>query len=203
MLDFKKNKKYQYLIVNIDTQNYENITLLKETIDDYFTDSTIDIKDNNIIVFYYEEIIVKELYDVIESLSLELGEKVRFFKGNVVNGYNYSEFNKIYELYLRYLKKSFSSSNVCELVIYMLINDIESLREVREFLIGYILKDDQLVKLVLALTNNNLNVSKTASSMYMHRNTINNKLEQIRNETGFDIQNFNDVVAVYSLIKYL
>ena len=48
---------------------------------------------------------------------------------------------------------------------------------------------------------NNLNVCKTANYVYMHRNTINNKLAVIKEETGLDIQNFQDAVLLYVLIK--
>jgi len=50
--------------------------------------------------------------------------------------------------------------------------------------------------------DNNLNVTKTASEVYMHRNTINNKLDYIKKETGMNIQEFKDAVSMYWLIKF-
>ena len=48
---------------------------------------------------------------------------------------------------------------------------------------------------------NDLNVCKTANYVYMHRNTINNKLITIKEETGLDIQKFQDAVMLYVLLK--
>ena len=46
-----------------------------------------------------------------------------------------------------------------------------------------------------------LNVSKTASFVYMHRNSINNKLDLIEKETGLNIQLFNEAVTMYNLLR--
>lgn len=47
---------------------------------------------------------------------------------------------------------------------------------------------------------NDLNVSKTASAVYMHRNTVINKLDVIKKTSGLDIQRFYDAIAMYNLI---
>ena len=56
-------------------------------------------------------------------------------------------------------------------------------------------------KLILAMFNNNLNVTQTAKAVYMHRNTIINKLEFIRLETGLNLQNFKAATCLYWLMK--
>ena len=61
--------------------------------------------------------------------------------------------------------------------------------------------DSQIEKLINGMFDNNLNVSKTSSSVYMHRNTINNKLEVIKDETSLDVQNFKDAMALYFLMN--
>ncbi|MDD3106793.1 MAG: helix-turn-helix domain-containing protein [Bacilli bacterium] len=46
-----------------------------------------------------------------------------------------------------------------------------------------------------------LNVSKAAQSVYMHRNTVINKLEFITSETGLNIQNFKHASCMYWLLN--
>ena len=143
-----------------------------------------------------------EFYDIIESMIIDMGIKVKVFMGNVINKQNEQSLKDIYKVYNIYAKKDYSYSKMSDLVIYMLMKDKKVLNVIKKALIGKILEEEQLVKLVLALADNNLNVTKTATSVYMHRNTINNKLDYIKKETGFDIQNFNDAMAVFCLIKY-
>ena len=48
---------------------------------------------------------------------------------------------------------------------------------------------------------NNLNVTKTSKQLYMHRNTLNYKLDYIYNITNLNLQVFNDAIAMYILIN--
>ena len=49
---------------------------------------------------------------------------------------------------------------------------------------------------------NDLNLSTTARQLFIHRNTLNYRLEKIRRETGLDLRNFRDA-AVFQLISLL
>jgi len=199
-INFKKNRNYYYIILNCS----DGCDYVKEAAIDYFENGYVYSINNDLIIFYPdEEMLCEEFYDIVQSLCFDLEIKVKYFKGIVVNKDNFKDFNKIYEIYRKYTLKKYSYSTMSELIAYILVKDSLLLKDLKDVLIGAILKDEQLVKLVLALADNNLNVTKTAKAMYMHRNTINNKLEYIKKETGLDIQNFNDIYAVYSLIKFI
>ena len=62
-------------------------------------------------------------------------------------------------------------------------------------------KDESLLMLANAMFENDLNISMTAKNTYMHRNTVNYKLEQIKDETGLDIRRFKDAVIMYEFLK--
>ncbi len=55
--------------------------------------------------------------------------------------------------------------------------------------------DDTQMKTVRAFFGNNLNVSKTADSLYVHRNTLVYRLEKIRKQTGLDLREFEHAVT--------
>ena len=42
---------------------------------------------------------------------------------------------------------------------------------------------------------NGFNVSKTATALYIHRNTLVYRLEKIRKLTGLDLRNFDDAIV--------
>ncbi|MCL6548705.1 MAG: helix-turn-helix domain-containing protein [Alicyclobacillus sp.] len=47
------------------------------------------------------------------------------------------------------------------------------------------------------LISANLNVSEAARLLYMHRNTLMNRIERIRQQTGYDPQSFTDALVLW------
>ncbi len=45
-----------------------------------------------------------------------------------------------------------------------------------------------------------LNISKASKGMYIHRNTMNYKLDKLKSLTSFDLRKFNDAYILYNLI---
>ena len=45
-----------------------------------------------------------------------------------------------------------------------------------------------------------LNVSKAASLLYLHRNSLNYKLDRLLNDKGFDLRRFIDCFCLYKLM---
>ena len=56
--------------------------------------------------------------------------------------------------------------------------------------------------MILTYFKNDLNVSKTSKDLYVNRNSLLNKFEQIYKETGFNLQKFTHACAIYLLILY-
>ena len=77
----------------------------------------------------------------------------------------------------------------------------EQAKELAPVLLNKVLKDESLLMLINTMFENDLNISTTAKNTYMHRNTVNYKLEQIKDETGLDIRRFKDAVIMYEFLK--
>ncbi len=195
-LDFRKNKSYKYIILNCSEQIDADYIA-----DAIFVESKVFQENNDIIIFYNDELEINDIFEMVSAISVELGQKIKLFKGNIINVNNVDSFEDIYNVYVEYSNKEYSLSGISDLIIYMVSHNIERLTQIKNALLEGIYNDSQIIKLILSLCENNLNVTKTANSMYMHRNTINNKLEYIKKEIGFDIQNFNDAMALFLLIK--
>ena len=69
-------------------------------------------------------------------------------------------------------------------------------------LIEGILDSESNLQVIEAFFINDLNVSKTASALYMHRNTLNSKLDNISKQMGLNIQNFKHASAILLLMNY-
>lgn len=61
--------------------------------------------------------------------------------------------------------------------------------------------DADLVDTCLALFENDLNVSKTAGKLYMHRNTLIYRIGKLKRLTGLDVCKFSDAVTFLILYR--
>ncbi|MBR6736976.1 MAG: helix-turn-helix domain-containing protein [Clostridia bacterium] len=69
-----------------------------------------------------------------------------------------------------------------------------------------LINDSELMLTGEAFLNSNLNVSETARELYIHRNTLNYRLDKIEKLTGLDVRKFGDalnfkVIALLSKLK--
>jgi carbohydrate diacid regulator len=55
--------------------------------------------------------------------------------------------------------------------------------------------DDELLKTIQSFFENNLHVSKTAEALFIHRNTMVWRLEEIERRTGLNLENFGTYIA--------
>lgn len=61
--------------------------------------------------------------------------------------------------------------------------------------------DEELLYTGIKFINNDLNVSKTSTSMFLHRNTLVYRLEKINEILGFDLKNFENAMIFYLSVK--
>lgn len=61
--------------------------------------------------------------------------------------------------------------------------------------------DSLVLEAGIAFIENGFNISKTSSSIYLHRNTLIYRLDKIKDNLGIDIRNFNEAVVYYVIIK--
>jgi len=65
-----------------------------------------------------------------------------------------------------------------------------------------IFSDEEMISTADAFLDNNLNVSETSRIMYLHRNTLNYRLDKIERATGLNLRKFSDAVT-FRLITFL
>ena len=63
------------------------------------------------------------------------------------------------------------------------------------------LQTPEMTETIRTFFQNDLSSSATARALFIHRNTLNYRLERIRQETGLDIRRFQDAVILMMLMK--
>lgn len=195
----EKKKFFEFYILNINKDNaYYNdiIQIFKEVVvNAYFME-----EDNHVIIL--STVINNDINQLVNALVEDFGIKLKVFKSNKIY-VNHFDFMKILkDMFLKY-EDMFIENYIPlkNLLLMILEKNIDDLAIIKPIILNSILNDSKLLEIINAMFINDLNVCKTANYVYMHRNTINNKLAIIKEETGLDIQKFQDAVILYALVK--
>lgn len=193
-----KNKKVKMLLIDSEYKDFKELLLsfYKEveliTIDDIYVAFCFDSYNNDISSF-------------ISTLSDDLGINFKLHEG--INITDNTE-GKIVRKYIGIVKNFLNNNEelYTDLSSVILNKDVNLSKEYAEIvnkcLLEQVLKDSIVKDIILTYFKNDLNVSKTAKDLYINRNSLLNKFEQIYKETGFNLQKFNHACAIYLLILY-
>ena len=62
-------------------------------------------------------------------------------------------------------------------------------------------EDLQLKKIVVALYHEKGNVSSAAKELYLHRNTLQYRIDRLRQDTGLNLRRMDDLVFCYLMLQ--
>lgn len=195
----EKKKFFEFYILNINKDNaYYNdiIQIFKEAV----VNAHFIEEDNHVIIL--STVINNDINQLVNALIEDFGIKLKVFKSNKIY-VNHFDFMKILkDMFLKY-EDMFIENYISlkSLLLMILEKNIDDLAIIKPIIMNNILNDSKLLEIINAMFVNDLNVCKTANYVYMHRNTINNKITIIKEETGLDIQKFQDAVILYALVK--
>ena len=136
--------------------------------------------------------------EIIDSLSEDLGTRIKIFEGFRISLKNNLDFLKMFSIIEKYREKDYSYMNITDVI---LSTNTMNINTIREILLCEELKDYNFITLVREMLKNDLNVSKAANDLYMHRNTLNNKLDTIEFNTSISLRNFKGALSLYELLK--
>lgn len=194
-----KKKQFVFLLIKVEEKNnnYDEII-------DIFSASLVKpfvYEEEGYVVMLSEESPI-DLEQLVNAVEEDFGVKLKVYHSNKIDARKIEDFNILKEIYKKHEEKiiaNYVSNRV--LLSTILEKDMLDLDKVKPIILNKIYNDNKLYEIINGMFVNNLNVCKTANYVYMHRNTINNKLAVIKEETGLDIQNFQDAVLLYVLIK--
>ena len=170
LIDFMKN----FLGVNLEYSSNNNII--------------------NIIFDYNEEI---DFLDIINLITSELYLSCRIYVSGKIND------SLVLSEYVSYINRNkklfdgFSDLIINEdfLVIHNLYGEI-----IRKNILKQYVNDYQMLDVIKEFLDSNMNISKAANRLFMHRNTVMNKIDKFIDVTGYDIKQFNKAFVIYHLL---
>ena len=142
---------------------------------------------------------------MFRTISFDFGKVI-----NVHEGFNLNPETNGIE-FLKYIKAFLNTKEISELEFsdsasFLYEVSKKEFHDVALFMkknvLNNIMQDEVCMKVIEAFFINNLNISKTASALYMHRNTLNGKLVSMSKKMGLNIQNFRHAAAILLLLNY-
>ena len=180
----------RFISLKTDSSNFSYIEdVFKTLFGNYIKSEKLD----DYMFIYNKEFNINELTDTIQALELDLDSPISI----------YISYDSKEELLINEWQLIKGLFNKCGNGIYTLkdlleINrNIDNGMEILKFVLDGTGVDRNVVE---AMALNDLNVSKAAITLYMHRNTLMYKIDRLYEKTGFDIKTFKDLYTLYKLL---
>jgi hypothetical protein len=137
---------------------------------------------------------VNEIKSVLSSLEMDLDYKLLCYTSSLSSSNRLEEEKAI-------VLELLDSMNSGYYDLKSLLLDSKRIND-KSGILKYILFDTGITQeFICEFAECNLNASKAATKLYMHRNTVIYKLDRLVELTGFDLRCFIDMYILYSLTK--
>lgn len=207
----KEQKVYEYLFENkeypfneeqsfIAFSAYDSdVQTISRVISDIYGECTFIEYLNYTLVFCKK---FDNIINMFQAFTMDFGYEIIVHEGFKINK---KTEGKDLLVYLNFFATNFNKktySKFSDVIIKANNYNPEVIKIIKANVMQKIYQQHAMIELINTFFNNNLNVSLTSKLLYMHRNSLINKLEQIEKITSLDIQKFADAYAMKILIDY-
>lgn len=156
-------------------------------------------KEDNILSIFYSMNDMSMLYSGISALISEFDIKIEAY---ISNECKEEDLELNYKIIVQYFKS---------------IDLNETIYTEEKFLTELVLKghkdgldrlvfkglynDSNMLECIKVFIENDMNTSKSADRLYLHRNTLINKIEKFKDVTGYNVKKFSNAFIIYHLLK--
>ena len=172
---------------------------LNDTICDFVKGMVGFIKiktDEDNIIINYDNFDDDQMLDALLSLTYDIDALIKCL---IISNKNEEEFEEIYLKIKKYFYYNLKS-NIYTLKDFYFEN-VDHITEFKDLIFKRISYDYDYLEVIKKFIENNMNVLKTSKLLYMHRNTLINKLDRFHQVTGYDPKEFKDAYVLYSILK--
>ena len=162
--------------IKIELVEEDMITLIDG---DYYNEEPVDLEQ-------YYELLVEDFHSMV-TIFIEPYQNCDFILAKEIK-----EFIKLLPHNVYYFE---------DLITYIVLKDNVDLKQkVRDFISSKI--NSEVLHTVREFIDNSMNSSKSAKKLFMHRNTLNYRIDNFIEATHIDVKTFRGANAVYMLYKY-
>ena len=179
----------QFTLFKSDKENYQYIVDVFKMLVGNFV-KVEELSEG--LIIYHQEYSYDEIKSTIQSLEADLNTNICVYQSYLAleNGLKL-ELKLIEPLFY---KLEFGCYNLKEL---LLNSNVTTSSELLHFIIDGTGVDERIIEM-MALAD--LNVSKAANLLYLHRNSLNYKIDRLLENKGFDLRRFVDLYCLFRLL---
>lgn len=228
---YKENWNYYVTMIEANSKDSDNIDLNAEMIQvTNFIDIELNYVRNHFFVFnvghlniiVFNNIVYEEIEEAMKKLYIKLMKEftgLEFYLGldkkdctleTFHNGYEASkkilQINKL----LRHEKSNIRFSDIDVYRLFLEMDSKENLKKFYENNLGKLeaydnMNDTDYLQVITSYYENNCKMNETASALFIHRNTLNYKMNKIEEILDINLDDISDKSKIYlcTIIKYL
>ena len=192
---------------------YKFVYIVSKTPFDFYQSGVIEIFQsissiNKVVVtkktatLYFSNAQDLAIEEIANALNTELYLKLTFFESDYYSHLTDLK-DDLKKVSLQLENKPFSYDNIYFNYIDLVYEEIRKplSEEIKKRILKSYYNDQEMYKILETFFNNNSNTSTAAKELYLHRNTLIQKIDKFHEVTGYNPKNFKDAVIIYQVIK--
>ena len=145
------------------------------------------------------------LSDTIEAVEYDFGLRLSIMLGQIWSQTGYQALSDLIQaerdLFKTWWRQGHQGVNTfSQLYLWSLGEGLVDHRFIKEYLRQLILDQDQIQEIILSLWENSAVLTKTAQQLYLHRNSLQYKIDKWEELTGLQLKELTDLTLCYQLI---
>lgn len=200
--DFHLNRPFRLLSLSLQGAETESLEQFLDVLRDFMPHATvIALTRRHVELIETDSFVdILEFEDVLRAIASDFYVEAHVVYSQRPIG-NLATLYRQHQLLLPFARLSTKAYPASQLLYHYLLQDHETFEErLRITSPMFEVLDSATVELLEALFNHSLNVSHTAKALFMHRNTLNYRLERLYEATGYDARQFYDASLLQLIV---
>ena len=145
------------------------------------------------------------LMDTLEAVEYDFGVRLSIMLGQVWSQTGHQALSDLIkaerDLFKNWWRQGHQGFHTfSQLYLWSMGERIVDLRVIKEYLHQMIVDQDQIQEIILSLWGNSAVLTKTAQQLYLHRNSLQYKIDKWEELTGLQLKELTDLTLCYQLI---
>lgn len=187
----------RFIYINSRKDLTDSIQTILEVLEESVSIISYSFLNNDLIIYFnYSNTNLEEIASILMTdlyINANLYESNEYDKEDDVN----RAIKLIKNLFVKYTFNDSYLSNKLLLESLYLKKD----SDLEKLVLNSYYKDLEMYNTIKVFLEENQNSTIASQKLYLHRNTLNQRLDKFNDKTGFNVKKFIDAYLIYSIIK--